>query len=83
MLRDVVTLEGDRQPGEPLIEPVMRNGRRLQPPATLDAIRARVRDNLARLPAPLAALQDGWEYPVQIAPALEALASEVDRSSAG
>ena len=82
MLRDVVTLEGDRQPGEPLIEPVMRNGRRLQPPATLDAIRARVRDNLARLPAPLAALQDGWEYPVQIAPALEALASEVDRSSA-
>lgn len=83
MLRDVVTLDGDRQPGEPLIEPVMRNGRRLQPPATLDAIRARVRDNLARLPAPLAALQDGWEYPVQIAPALEALASEVDRSSAG
>jgi nicotinate phosphoribosyltransferase len=83
MLRDVVTLEGDRQPGEPLIEPVMRNGRRLRPPATLDAIRARVRDNLARLPAPLAALQDGWEYPVQIAPALEALASEVDRSSAG
>jgi nicotinate phosphoribosyltransferase len=83
MLRDVVTLEGDRQPGEPLIEPVMRNGRRLQPPATLDAIRARVRDNLARLPAPLAALQDGWEYPVQIAPALEALASEVDRSSVG
>jgi len=82
MLRDVVTLEGDRQPGEPLIEPVMRNGRRLRPPATLDAIRARVRDNLARLPAPLAALQDGWEYPVQIAPALEALASEVDRSSA-
>jgi nicotinate phosphoribosyltransferase len=83
MLRDVVTLDGDRQPGEPLIEPVMRNGRRLRPPATLDAIRARVRDNLARLPAPLAALQDGWEYPVQIAPALEALASEVDRSSAG
>jgi nicotinate phosphoribosyltransferase len=68
--RDVVTLEGDAQPGAALLAPVMRGGRRLARPALAEA-RARCRGELARLPAPQ----------VQIAPALRRLADEVDRGT--
>jgi nicotinate phosphoribosyltransferase len=69
--RDVITLEGDAQPGEPLLAPAMRAGRRLALPALAEA-RARCLEQLGRLPAPR----------VEIAPALEALAGEVDRETA-
>jgi nicotinate phosphoribosyltransferase len=68
--RDVITLEGDAQPGEALLAPVMRAGRRLAQP-TLAAARARCLEGLGRLPAPR----------VEIAPALRRLADEVDRST--
>jgi nicotinate phosphoribosyltransferase len=68
--RDVVTVEGDAQPGEPLIAPVMRGGKRLPQPALAES-RARCLRDMARLPAP----------PVDIAPALRALADEVDRAT--
>jgi nicotinate phosphoribosyltransferase len=68
--RDVVTAEGDAQPGERLIVPVMRAGKRLPQP-TLAESRARCLRDLARLPAPS----------VEIAPALRTLADEVDRAT--
>jgi nicotinate phosphoribosyltransferase len=68
--RDVVTVEGDAQPGEPLIAPVMRGGKRLPQPALAES-RARCLRDMARLPAPS----------VEIAPALRALADEVDRAT--
>jgi nicotinate phosphoribosyltransferase len=80
MAGDVVTLEGDAQPGEPLIVPVMREGRRLAPVATLSDIRRRAAENLACLPEPLRALRE-HEYRVEIAPALCKLAAEVDQQS--
>jgi nicotinate phosphoribosyltransferase len=80
--RDVVTLENDVQPGEPLLEPVMRGGRRLPAP-TLEASRKRALEQLARLPAALRALEPAAEpYRVEISPALRALADEVDRQTA-
>jgi nicotinate phosphoribosyltransferase len=57
----------------------MQGGRRLQAAETLDAIRARVARELARLPAALRALDGAPAYPVTVAPALRALADEVDR----
>ncbi|MCX7961473.1 MAG: nicotinate phosphoribosyltransferase [Burkholderiales bacterium] len=69
--RDVVTVVGDSQPGEPLLAPVMREGERLPQPDLAEA-RAHCLSQLARLPKALA-------YPVEIAPALAALAEEVDR----
>ena len=68
--RDVITVEGDDQPGSALLAPVMRGGKRLPQPA-LAASRAHCLGQLARLPAPQ----------VQIAPALRALADEVDRAA--
>jgi nicotinate phosphoribosyltransferase len=67
---DVVTLEGDAQAAEPLLVPVMRGGRRLPQP-DLAAARRHCLEQLARLPAP--------GYRAEIAPALRALAAEVDR----
>ncbi len=68
--RDVVTLESDAQAGEPLLQPVMRAGRRLPQPTLQDA-RAHCLSQLARLP--------GKDYRVEISAALRELAAEVDR----
>jgi len=79
--RDVVTLEADVQPGEPLLRPVMQGGRRLLSPPLAEA-RARAAAQLARLPAPLRSLQPAPQlYPVEISPALRALADAVDRAA--
>ena len=80
MARDVVTLESDAQPGEPLLVPVMRGGRRLAQAPSLPDIRRHAAANLARLPEPLRRLE-AFDYPVEIAPALYELAAEVDRST--
>ena len=78
MASDVVTLEGDAQPGEPLLKPVMRGGQRLAA-TTLTDIRRHAAANLARLPEPLRQLQEPHVYPVEIASALHKLAEQVDR----
>jgi hypothetical protein len=57
----------------------MQNGRRLQPAETLDAIRARVKRELERLPESLRKLETGTPYPVAVAEELVTLAAEVDR----
>jgi len=76
---DLLSLEDDTQPGEPLIACVMRTGRRLHAPPTLSEIRACTARELERLPEPLRRLQAGAAYPVRVAPALRDLASAVDR----
>jgi nicotinate phosphoribosyltransferase len=82
--RDVVTAEADAQAGEPLLEPVMRAGRRLRPLPPLAAARDRAREQLERLPAGLRGLADAQApYPVEIAPALRALAAAVDAVTGG
>jgi nicotinate phosphoribosyltransferase len=80
---DVVTVEGDRQDGEPLLRPVMRSGRRSGDPEPLSKIRARAAAQLAQLPPRLTVLETAPEpYRVEIAPALQRLAEEVDRATA-
>jgi nicotinate phosphoribosyltransferase len=79
MSDDILALEGHDKAGEPLLHPVMQNGRRLQPAESLDAIRARVKRELERLPEPLRKLEAGTTYPVAVADELKTLAAEVDR----
>jgi nicotinate phosphoribosyltransferase len=79
MARDVVSLENDSQPGDPLIQLVMKNGRRIGPRPTLDEIRERAANDLARLPEPLHRLEPGAGYPVEIGEALLRYTEEVDR----
>jgi len=80
MAWDVVTLEGDAQPGEPLLMPMMRGGQRLAAAATLADTRSHAAANLARLLEPLRRLQEPYDYRVEIASALHKLAEQVDRN---
>jgi nicotinate phosphoribosyltransferase len=78
MAGDVVGLEDDSHAGEPLVRLVMQNGRRVDPPATLDELRARAARELARLPEPQRSLGAGAPYPVQVSESLERIAAETD-----
>jgi nicotinate phosphoribosyltransferase len=79
MRGDILSIEGDPQPGEPLIVPVMQGGKRVAAAPNLADIRTRTARDLARLPERLARLEPGVEYPVRVADALVTLAHEADR----
>lgn len=81
MRGDVLTLETDRQDGETLIAQVMRGGKRVGPAPTLAQMRERATRDLARLPAPLKALEQGHAYPVTISDPLKSLANDADRAT--
>lgn len=79
MARDILSLEDDAQPGEPLMQPVMMGGQRIGTQPKLSEIRARTASGLAHLPEPLRRLDPEASYPVEIAAALLSLTDEVDR----
>jgi nicotinate phosphoribosyltransferase len=79
MAGDLIARDGDRQDGEPLLEPVMRNGRRIKPAPTLDDIRRRAREQFERIPEASRALTPAAIYPVEVAGELNELAADVDR----
>jgi nicotinate phosphoribosyltransferase len=80
---DILSVSDDDQPGEPLLQTVMRGGRRIDPQPALDDTRAYASRELSRLPESLRRLEPAGAYPVQVADALVRLAAEVDRRLAG
>jgi nicotinate phosphoribosyltransferase len=76
--RDILSILGDEQLGQPLLEPVMRNGKRISQAPNLESSREYTRRQLDGLPPELRSLTERAAYPVGIAHALEALALEVD-----
>jgi len=79
MRGDVVALDSEMFPGQPLLVPVMRGGQRLQDPESLAKIRARVGQSMAALPDELRSLTRSEAYPVEISESVRALAGELDR----
>ena len=75
---DLIAPDGERHEGEPLLQPVMRGGRRLDPAVPLAQARAHARAQLRRLPPPLKRLE-AFRYPVEIGASLRELASDLDR----
>ena len=78
MCADVLSLETDRQEGEPLLHLVMQGGSRVAPSPKLADIRMRAERELKRLPEPLRRLETE-NYPVEVGEALSRLAAEVDK----
>jgi nicotinate phosphoribosyltransferase len=78
---DLLTLAGEAAPPgwEPLLVPVMRQGRRLAAPEPIAAARQRCAADLAWLPASARALRDPVPVSVQDSPRLTALRDEVAR----
>jgi nicotinate phosphoribosyltransferase len=79
---DQLTLEADPHPGEPLIKPVMRVGKRLASPEPLSHMRDRVAEGLASLPERLRGLeQTTLPYEVRVSEAIQRLAAQVDAAA--
>jgi nicotinate phosphoribosyltransferase len=80
---DVLALDSERGEGLPLIEPVMRAGKRLAPAPGLAELRARALAVLETLPEALRSLAPApAAYRPEVTPAVRALADEVDRRQA-
>jgi nicotinate phosphoribosyltransferase len=77
MAGDLLGLEGEAHEGEPLLRPVMIDGRRLPGP-NLEETRACAAANLARLPARLRRLDGPAPYTVRISEDLARLTEAVD-----
>ena len=80
---DVLGREDEPQPGRPLLQTVMKAGKRAHPSgiAALAAARAHAADEIARLPAAIRELAPAPSpYPVHISPALAAFEREVEQS---
>lgn len=77
---DVVTTHNDQLPGEPLLRPVMKDGRCLTSSPGLVEVRRLAAAQLGQLPESLRALETVPAYDVRISLALQNLAQTVDRS---
>jgi nicotinate phosphoribosyltransferase len=78
MAGDVLSVQGDRMEGEPLIQLVMKDGRRIGDAVSLAQSRQRALNEISRLPEPLRGLERGPDYPVVVSQALRQLAEAVD-----
>ncbi|HET9217952.1 MAG TPA: nicotinate phosphoribosyltransferase [Terriglobia bacterium] len=77
---DTVTVEGNIQEGQPLLEPVLRGGNPVRPADSLSRIRERCTRQLAQLPEHLRALGTEPIYEVRISAELTALARQTDEA---
>lgn len=77
---DILTIEDDMQPGIPLLAPVMKNGKRINPSPSLNEVREHTADQLARLPNNLRRLEQVQAYDVVVSEAIRLLTVEVDRN---
>jgi nicotinate phosphoribosyltransferase len=78
MTDDIVSIEDDKQPGEPLIQVVMKAGKRVAVAPAFDVMRATAHKNLTALPPQMCALDPQAYYHVAIGDALHTLAQEAD-----
>lgn len=78
---DLLTSWDDPAEGVPLLEPVLRDGRRVAPLPPLEAIRDRALALVTALPDDLKAPDPAEPWPVEVSDRLKAMAEECDRRS--
>ncbi|MDO9116599.1 MAG: nicotinate phosphoribosyltransferase [Nitrospira sp.] len=76
---DLLTTSTDRQEGQGLLQPVMRDGQLIAPLPSLTDSRAHAADQLAQLPLSLQALEPAASYEVRVSDSLKAMTESVDR----
>lgn len=78
MAGDTIATEDERHDGEALLQPVMRDGQRMQPAQSLEALRARAQAQRQALPADLRTPDPPHShYPVAVSDALQALTERI------
>lgn len=79
---DVLGLRGEKEiEGRPLLQPVMRHGRRLGPRGDWRQARERFRQDLATLPKPCLRLRDPQPLVVEVSSALQQLQDQTRREA--
>lgn len=79
MIGDTVALEDDDpQHGEPLLQPIMRAGKRLHCNTSVHTMRSQTLANYQHLPAAMTSLDSVSSYPVTISKAIKAMANQLD-----
>ena len=79
MAADIIALADEPAPAAgPLIQPFMREGKRIQSPTSLETCRQHTANELARLPDSLGTLKETPVYPVTLTQALRDLACSLD-----
>jgi nicotinate phosphoribosyltransferase len=81
MQEDHLAMEDESLPGEPLLKPCMRQGKRLSPPAPLKQWRTHAARQLDQLPETLRSLKQESPYPVHISQKIRELADRLDQES--
>jgi nicotinate phosphoribosyltransferase len=81
MQEDHLAMEDESLKGEPLLQPFMRNGKRLSPPASLEQCRTYAARQLDQLPEALRSLNPAPPYPVHISQKIRELADRLDHES--
>ncbi|HHM12037.1 MAG TPA: nicotinate phosphoribosyltransferase [Planctomycetaceae bacterium] len=80
MAGDTLAVADEELPGEPLLVPVMRAGKRVGPVESLEAIRRRTREQLERLPEVYRRLEPAAQsFPLALSDRLQVLIVETDR----
>jgi nicotinate phosphoribosyltransferase len=74
---DTIALRDEPLNGEPLLQPVMQNGKRLENPEPLADIQKRFQEQFAALDDRYKSIRDPDKYPVELSAQLNALQSEV------
>jgi nicotinate phosphoribosyltransferase len=77
LAKDIIGLQDESIKGQILLKPVMKNGKRLQPPESLEAIRQRFKYEFSRLADDVKAIERPGRFPVEISPELENLQNKV------
>ncbi|MCH9017170.1 MAG: nicotinate phosphoribosyltransferase [Chloroflexi bacterium] len=76
--RDIIAMDDEELPGGlPMLEEVMKDGRRTGPQVTLEEVRKRFQDDFAALDGRFKVLNNPPRFPVAISGKLERLTSEV------
>lgn len=78
MQGDMLAVEDEEMPGLALLQPVLRNGKKVSAQPSLPAIRDYARSQLAALPSALKTLGEAAPYPVMVSKALRSMAQEAD-----
>jgi len=80
IIGDTIALVGEEQDGLPLMEMVMKNGRRLLPRSDLEAIRGYTKEQLRALPGNLRQLEPTLPYDIRISSTILQLQQKSMRS---
>jgi nicotinic acid phosphoribosyltransferase len=76
-VKDMIALRDEDIDAEPLLQPVMKNGKRLQAPESLDTMRERFQRDFEALGDAVKAIENPARFPVEVAAGLEALQKDI------